>query len=313
MIPALAGNDSSARCLEFSFEESPSLEGSRPSSNSFTPLSMENPMIRSKYLLAMAAAAAVTGCGDSSEPAPEATPTAETATADPNNPFARSEAEMNERMMAAVGADVSDTWVKQMIEHHRGAIAMSEIMLQQNPSEHVRHMAEESIRKQRAEIEELEKLVSDDAADRASLEPYRPVHEEMSRSMMAAVGDNVEETFMRKMLAHHRGGVALSDVVLAEGANARVRPQAQKTRAGQAEEAKMVEDMLAGKHMGASEAPAERSSSAAPAAPANAGGRSSPPPAPGRTQASARPAPTPSPAASPAADEHAGHNMTGSQ
>lgn len=269
-------------------------------------------MIRYKYLLAVAAAATVVGCGDSSEPAPDATPTAQAATADPDNPFAQSEAEMNKRMMAAVGADISDTWVKQMIEHHRGAIAMSEIMLQQNPSEHVRHMAEESIRKQSAEIEELEKLVSDGAADRASLEPYRPVHEEMSRSMMAAVGDNVEETFMRKMLAHHRGGVALSDVVLAEGANARVRPQAQKTRAGQAEEAKMVEDMLAGKPMGSSEAPAARSSSATPAPEATTS-RSSPPPAPSRTQASPRPAPTPTAAATPAADEHAGHTMTGSQ
>lgn len=269
-------------------------------------------MIRYKYLLAVAAAATVVGCGDSSEPAPEATPTAQAATADPNNPFAQSEAEINQRMMAAVGADVSDTWVKQMIEHHRGAIAMSEIMLQHNPSEHVRHMAEESIRKQRAEIEELEKLVGDGPADRASLEPYRPVHEEMSQSMMAAVGDNVEETFMRKMLAHHRGGVALSDVVLAEGANARVRPQAQKTRAGQAEEAKMVEDMLAGKPMGSSEAPAERSSSADPARPA-ATSRSSPPPPPSRTQASAPPAPAPTAAASPAADEHAGHTTTGSQ
>lgn len=270
-------------------------------------------MIRCKYLLVMAAAATVVGCGDSSEPSQEATPTVEAATADPDNPFAQSEAEMNQRMMAAVGADVSDTWVKQMIEHHRGAVAMSEIMLQQNPSEHVRHMAEESIRKQRAEIEELEKLASDGPADGASLEPYRPVHEQMSRSMMAAVGSNVEETFMRKMLAHHRGGVAISDVVLAEGANARVRQQAQKTRSDQAEEAKMVEDMLAGKPMGSSEVAAERSASAAPASSATPSNRSSPPPAPSRTQASVGPAPTPTAAASPAADEHAGHTMTGSQ
>lgn len=268
--------------------------------------------MRSKVFMALVTAAALSACGESSEPTEDAeTQAIAGAEADPNNPFGQSEAEMNQRMMAAVGADVSDTWVKQMIEHHRGAIAMSETMLQQNPSEHVRHMAEESIRKQGAEIEELEKLVSDGPVDRASLAPYRPVHEEMRRSMMAAVGDNVEETFMRKMLAHHRGGVALSDVVLAEGANARVRPQAQKTRAGQAEETKMVEDMLAGKPMG-SEAPAERSSSTVPAAPSTTS-RSSSPPAPSRTQASAPPAPAATAAASPATDEHAGHTMTGSQ
>jgi uncharacterized protein (DUF305 family) len=270
-------------------------------------------MIRYKYLLAVAAAATIAGCGDSSEPAAEATPAAETAAADPNNPFAQSEAEMNERMMAAVGADVSDTWVKQMIEHHRGAIEMSEIMLRQNPSEHVRHMAEESIRKQQAEIEELQKLVSDAAPDRSSMEPYRQVHQQMSQSMISAVGDNVEETFMRKMLAHHRGGVALSDVVLAEGDNARVRQHAQKTRAGQAEEAKMVEDMLAGKPMASSSAHAEAASSAAPAPRETATPRSSAPPAQARQQAGARPSPTPAAAEPAAADEHAGHTMTDDQ
>ena len=269
-------------------------------------------MIRYKYLLVLAAAATVAGCGDSSEPAPEAAATTEAPAADPNNPFAQSEAEMNRRMMEAVGSDVSDTWVKQMIEHHRGAIAMSEIMLQQNPSDHVRSMTEEGIRKQRAEIGELEKLVSNDAPIPASLEPYRPVHQEMSQAMMAAVGTGVEDTFMRKMLAHHRGGVALSDVVLADGDNPRVRQQAQKTRAGQAEEAKMVEDMLAGRPMSGSSqaaaAPARASAEPAPRATATA--RPSPAATSARGSATPRAQPEPAPAASPAADPHAGHTMS---
>lgn len=271
-------------------------------------------MIRYKYVLALAAAATVVGCGDSSEPAPEAAATAETPVVDPNNPFVQSESEMNRRMMEAVGADVSDTWVKQMIEHHRGAITMSEIMLEQNPSEHVRAMAEESTRKQRAEIGELEKLVSNAAADPASLEPYHPVHQEMSQAMMAALGNSMEDTFMRKMLAHHRGGVTLSDVVLAAGDNARVRQQAQKTRAGQADEAKMVEDMLAGRPMSGSSTPAvaparaaaepaPRATATAPPSPAATSTRGSAPP---RAQAE----PAPAPAALPAADPHAGHNMS---
>lgn len=64
----------------------------------------------------MAAAAIVVGCGDISERSPEATPTEEAATAGPTNPFAQAEAEMNQRMIAAVGADVSQTRVKKIVE-----------------------------------------------------------------------------------------------------------------------------------------------------------------------------------------------------
>ena len=58
--------------------------------------------------------------------------------ADPNNPFAQAEAQMHERMMAAAGADPSETWIRKMIEHHRGAVAMSDIVLAQNPTPQVR-------------------------------------------------------------------------------------------------------------------------------------------------------------------------------
>ena len=274
--------------------------------------------MRSKIFLALATAAAVTACGDSSEPteSADATSTAAQQAVDPENPFAQAETAMNRRMMQAVGADVSDTWVKQMIEHHRGAIEMSEIMLAQNPSEHVRSMAEESIRKQTAEIEKLTRLVSGSQADPASFEPYHPVHQEMTQAMMAATGETVEQTYMRKMLAHHLGGVALSDVVLAQGGsqNARVREEAQKTRKSQADEAKMVEDMLAGRPM--TESPTPSSTPAASADrpdQASSRTRSTPSPSPSRVAAPATPAASPRPAASPTADPHAGHDMTGAQ
>lgn len=274
--------------------------------------------MRSKIFLALATAAAVTACGDSAEPTggADATSTGAQQVVDPDNPFAQAEAAMNRRMMQAVGADIYDTWVKQMIEHHRGAIEMSEIMLAQNPSEPVRGMAEESIRKQTAEIEKLTRLISGSQADPTSIEPYHPAHQEMAQAMTAAVGENVEQTFMRKMLAHHRGGVALSDVVLARGGsqNARVREEAQKTRKGQADESKMVEDMLAGRPMTGSPTPAS-----APAASvdrtvqATSTTRSTPSPSPSPVSALATPAASPRPAASPTADPHAGHDMTGDQ
>ena len=80
----------------------------------------------------------------------------ENATASPGamtpatqTPFTQAEMAMNERMMAASGATPADSWARKMIEHHRGAIAMSEIVLEQQPTPQVREMAQKTIEKQR--------------------------------------------------------------------------------------------------------------------------------------------------------------------
>ncbi len=48
---------------------------------------------------------------------------------------------------------------------------------------------------------------------------------------MAATGADLSETYLRKMLAHHQGAVAMSDIALANGATGAVRAQIEKTRA----------------------------------------------------------------------------------
>ena len=196
-------------------------------------------------------------------------------------PFAAAEMSMNEKMMSAVGANVSDTWLKQMIEHHRGAIAMSKIVLEQHPSGDARMMAEQTIAMQGKEIDELTRLLSKSPADPASLEPYRPAGSAMHDAMMAAGGADASETYFRKMLEHHRGAIALSDVVIKQGTDPRVRAAAQKTKTVQAKEASMIEAMLARKPMAMS-GPMSKSAPGTPAS--NAGGTS--PSSKPRTEAS---------------------------
>ncbi|MDQ3482285.1 MAG: DUF305 domain-containing protein [Pseudomonadota bacterium] len=84
--------------------------------------------------------------------------------ADPNNPFAQAEAQMHERMMAAAGADPSETWIRKMIEHHRGAVAMSDIVLAQNPTPQVRAEAEKTRTDQLREIGRLEAMLTGEEA-----------------------------------------------------------------------------------------------------------------------------------------------------
>ena len=190
----------------------------------------------------------IAACGTNEEAAPAGNDT-NAMMADASNPFAQSEMQMNERLTAAVGTDVGDSWVRKMIEHHQGAIDMSRIVLEQNPGADVAAMARMTIDKQGKENEDLRKLVKQGSPNPQTGEVYRPAMTQMHDAMMAAKGADVSETFLRKMLEHHRGGVALSDVALQSGVSGALRQQVQKTRDDQQKEAQMVEAMLRGETM----------------------------------------------------------------
>lgn len=74
----------------------------------------------------------------------------------PANPYPPAEMEMHQKMMSAAGADATETWVRKMIEHHRGAIAMSKIVLRDSKDQKVRQMAEKTIAEQEREISDLQ-------------------------------------------------------------------------------------------------------------------------------------------------------------
>ncbi|WP_176473164.1 DUF305 domain-containing protein [Sphingomonas lenta] len=176
----------------------------------------------------------------------------ENATASPGamtpatqTPFTQAEMAMNERMMAASGATPADSWARKMIEHHRGAIAMSEIVLEQQPTPQVREMAQKTIEKQRKEIDELQKMTGEEApASGQSAELYRPSMMQMHERMMAATGANPSETWTRKMIEHHQGGVEMSNVVLAQNPPEPVRDKAQKTKSDQQKEIAELQRMV---------------------------------------------------------------------
>lgn len=159
-------------------------------------------------------------------------------------PFFHAEMLMKERMMNAVGIDAGDNWVRKMIEHHRGAVAMSMIFLQQNPSGDLAEMAQATVDKQTKEIADLEKLVQNGPPD------HQPSMATMHEAMMEVQGADVSEAFMRKMLEHHRGAVAMSDVLLLRGnVSSEIRRKAEKTKSDQQKENRLLERMLRGEPM----------------------------------------------------------------
>lgn len=75
------------------------------------------------------------------------------------DPYGPDMMKMHDRMMAAKGADAGETWVRQMIEHHRGAIAMSQTALRSTQNPEIRREAQKTIASQNREIATLNAML----------------------------------------------------------------------------------------------------------------------------------------------------------
>ena len=239
-----------------------------------------------------------------------------TAEAMPSGPFAQAEMQMHERMTAATGANASETWVRKMIEHHRGAVAMSQVLIDAGGDPGFVQMARTGAEKQQREIGELERMLAGGiAGGSGEANPYGPAERSMHRQMMAATGANLSETWARKMIAHHQGAVDMSEILIRQGGNPQVVALARRTAEDQRREIAHLEAMLRGEPMPAAGAATENSRPAPARAAREPGG--DPEAIPARRpaepdRAAPRPAPRPAPPATPpttCAPEHraAGH------
>lgn len=200
----------------------------------------------------------------------------------PSGPFSQAELQMNERMMAATGANASETWTRKMIEHHRGAVAMSQILIEQGGEPRYVEMARMGAEKQQREIGELERMLAGGiSGGSGEANPFRPVEQGMHQRMMAASGANISETWARKMIAHHQGAIDMSETLIRQGGDPEVLAMARKTAEDQRREIAHLEAMLRGEAMPASD------SAAAPAAAARENRQSQA--APARREANAVP------------------------
>jgi len=72
------------------------------------------------------------------------------------NPYGQAEMDMHQKMMAAKQGDAAEMWTRKMIEHHRGAIAMSRVAVREAKDAQTRQMARMTITKQEKDVAELQ-------------------------------------------------------------------------------------------------------------------------------------------------------------
>lgn len=168
---------------------------------------------------------------------------------DPSNPYTQAEMQMHERMMAAQGANASETWVRKLIEHHRGAIEMSNVLVNQGGEQPVVEKARKTAQDQRKEIQDLERMLQAGgigAGTTGNANPYTQSEQTMHDRMMAATGANPSETWLRKMIEHHRGAVHMSNILIQQGGDPKVLEKARMTAQKQQKEIHELQRMLAG-------------------------------------------------------------------
>ncbi|WP_237365010.1 DUF305 domain-containing protein [Rhizorhapis sp. SPR117] len=162
-------------------------------------------------------------------------------------PYFHAEMEMKERLLGAVGTDAGDNWVRKMIEHQRGGVELSKIILRLNPSGRFATMAQRSIDIQAREIADLQQLVANGKPDEQGAFRYQLSVAKMHDAMMAIECADLSETWMRKMVEHHRGAVAMSDVLLhGQDSSAVIRRKAEGMKRDQQKEVRMLERILRG-------------------------------------------------------------------
>ena len=76
------------------------------------------------------------------------------------NPYAEASTQMQHRMMMASGSDASETFTRKMIEHHRGAIAMSKIAVDKAQDGETREIARKYVMMQEKDVAELQTWLS---------------------------------------------------------------------------------------------------------------------------------------------------------
>ena len=89
-------------------------------------------------------------------PKPGMKPMAGMMMKDPGNPYQSAEMDMHMKMMAAKSGDASEKWTRKMIEHHRGALAMSRVALIQASDADTKRMAQMTIDMQEKDVAELQ-------------------------------------------------------------------------------------------------------------------------------------------------------------
>jgi len=147
--------------------------------------------------------------------------------------------------------DPDRDFAEMMIVHHQGAIDMAKAELASGKDTAIRSMASGIVAAQDGEIAEMRRIVSslpeppaNPAVDPATDPLMKSMNGMMDAGHNAQPTGDVDKDFVRMMIPHHEGAVAMAKVQMQQGRNAELKRMAQKMIGDQTREIGQLKSWL---------------------------------------------------------------------
>lgn len=128
--------------------------------------------------------------------------------------------------------DFDTDWAAMMIEHHQGAIDMSEVEVVQGKDEKMKAKAQEIINKQKNEQQQLREFVNSHKASGmkdGEGELQKAMAAMMDKMKGAQVSGDVDKDFASMMSSHHEDGISMARLEVKHGMADKLKAMAQKS------------------------------------------------------------------------------------
>ncbi len=139
---------------------------------------------------------------------------------------------MDKMTSMQMSGDFDMDFANTMIEHHQGAIDMSEAEIKSGKDEKMKAMAQNIISMQKEEQSKLKDIVKNSKPMKMDMGKHDELSKEMD-NMKADMGKmqmtgNTDKDFAMMMISHHESAVKMSKDELSHGMNAKLKQMAKK-------------------------------------------------------------------------------------
>lgn len=146
---------------------------------------------------------------------------------------------MDKMSSMKMSGDFDMDFAGMMLEHHTGAIAMSEQEIKSGSDSKMKDMAQKINTAQKEEINKMQEIIKNSKP--AGMKMGEGELEKSMAGMKTQTGTmtmsgNADKDFAMMMIAHHEQAVSMSRMELKEGMNTQLKQMAQKTIAEQTKE-----------------------------------------------------------------------------
>jgi uncharacterized protein (DUF305 family) len=129
-------------------------------------------------------------------------------------------------MLIQDGRYSDERFIDAMVPHHRGAVEMAEVALENAEHEEIKRLSEDIVSTQEAEIEELKGIEQEEFGSSrvpTGLDPGQMEGMGMTTDPQSLADEEpFDEAFIRAMIPHHRSAIRMANVALEKSDNLRI-------------------------------------------------------------------------------------------